>query len=253
MICEKTNERKVAILNTITKDIVLDVSRETAFNAILAKQNDLNTRFLKVKLTNEGTPISVKADTIATINAARKTGRAKSFKGTVNNDGTVTVPITSWMLKNAGTLRCDISVIDVDSEQKLTSMPFDILVDRASVTNGEISEDEDYNLLVNLLKDCEDTMKKAERVNISAEQPATGADITVTNRDGKDTTVHVDTLFAVDSWAGIQSAVRLGLGPKLFPVGHEFTVRNSDYNYDMIWRVVGHDHHKAENEHLSIL
>lgn len=238
-------------MNTITKEIVLDVARENNIHTIIAKQNDFNTRFLRVQLTNEGTPISVKADAIATINAAKKIGQAKSFKGTVNSDGTVTVPITGWMLDKAGTLRCDISVIDVDTEQKLTSMPFEIYVDKASVSDREISKDEDYSLLINLFKDCESAIENAERVNISAEQTATGADITVTNRDGEETTVHVDTLFAANSWAGRQSAVRLGLGPKLFPVGHEFTVHNSDYNYDMIWRVVAHDHHKSANKHLE--
>ena len=49
-------------------------------------------------------------------------------------------------------------------------------------------------------------------------------------------------------WSHVQEMVRLGLGPKLFPVGYEFTVYNSDYDYDMIWRVVAHDHHKVANK-----
>ena len=109
-----------------------------------------------------------------------------------------------------------------------------------SAANADISADRANN-----------AAEQAERVNIRASQTATGADITVTGRGGEETTVHIDTLFAVNSWADIRNAVRLGLGPKLFPVGYEFTVHNSDYDYDTIWRVVGHDHHKAANRALE--
>lgn len=68
----------------------------------------------------------------------------------------------------------------------------------------------------------------AENVNISATQTTTGADITVTNREGEQTTLHIDTLTAVNTWEDIKNAVRLGLGEKLFPVAYEFTTLDAD-------------------------
>lgn len=62
----------------------------------------------------------------------------------------------------------------------------------------------------------------------------------------------IKILFSEDiSWSKVQKVVRAGLGPKLFPVWNEFAIHNSDENTDIIWRVVGHDHHKAANSSLE--
>lgn len=91
----------------------------------------------------------------------------------------------------------------------------------------------------------------AENVNISATQTTTGADITVTNREGEQTTVHIDTLTAVNTWEDIKNAVRLGLGEKLFPVGYEFATLDADTTQNIIWVVRAHDHHTAANNKLT--
>ncbi len=91
----------------------------------------------------------------------------------------------------------------------------------------------------------------AEKVNISAEQTLTGATVTVTDRDGEETSVHIDTLMAVDSWIYIQNAVRLGLGESLFPVGYEFYTTDAVTGNTVIWVVVAHNHHAAANSRLT--
>lgn len=96
--------------------------------------------------------------------------------------------------------------------------------------------------------------EEAEHVNISATQTSTGADITVTDRSGTATTVHVDTLLATDTWEGKRNAVRLGLGPTLFPVGTEFTTDftiSSSTTLTLTWVVRGHNHHQAANGKLQ--
>lgn len=93
--------------------------------------------------------------------------------------------------------------------------------------------------------------QEASRVNISAEQTMTGADITVTDREGTATTVHIDTLSAINTWSDVRNAVRLGLGPTLFPVGYEFTTFDSATNRDITWVVRAHDHHTAANARLT--
>lgn len=91
----------------------------------------------------------------------------------------------------------------------------------------------------------------AENVNIKAEQTATGATITVTDREGVETSVHIDTLTAVETWEDIKNAVRLGLGATLFPVGYEFTTEDSTTGAVITWVVRGHDHHAAANGKLE--
>lgn len=103
----------------ITKEIVVDVAKKNLFQAIVAKQNDNNSRFLKVTLCNEGVKIEIPSSATAIINAERADSSSKAFAGTVNADGTVTVPLTNWMLGLDDVVRCSISVIGSD-EQKLT-------------------------------------------------------------------------------------------------------------------------------------
>ena len=91
----------------------------------------------------------------------------------------------------------------------------------------------------------------AENVNIKAEQTATGATITVTDREGVETSVHIDTLTAIETWEDIKNAVRLGLGATLFPVGYEFTTEDSTTGAVITWVVRGHDHHTAANGKLE--
>lgn len=91
----------------------------------------------------------------------------------------------------------------------------------------------------------------AEKVNIAAEQTPTGANITVTDRTGTETTVHIDTLNAVSTWADIRNTVRMGLGAKLFPAGYEFTTADSDTGVSIVWVVRGNDHHTPANSRLT--
>lgn len=91
----------------------------------------------------------------------------------------------------------------------------------------------------------------ADKVNISAAKTPTGATITVTDRSGTETSVHIDTLSGASTWAYVKQAVRLGVGPKLFPVGYEFTTHDSDTGQDIIWVVRSHDHHAPADENLT--
>ena len=58
-------------------------------------------------------------------------------------------------------------------------------------------------------------------------------------------------LTHIDNWSDIQTAVRMGLAPLLFPVGYEFTMPDSDTGNTLTWVVRGHDHHKAADESLK--
>lgn len=91
----------------------------------------------------------------------------------------------------------------------------------------------------------------AAHVDISAEQTATGATITVTDRDGVETEVHIDTLTAISTWNDVRNAVRLGLGAQLFPPGYEFEVACPNCNYTIPFVVRGHDTILAKNNKLT--
>lgn len=137
----------------VIKPITVEVSKPNVFQAIAAKQNDSNSRFLKVTFVNEGEKIYVTPSARVTINAERNDGNSNSFFGEVNNDGTVTVPIHSWILELPGYVNCDVSIIEADS--KLTSTTFTLLVEEASHGDGAVSEDPQSDALGELIKEVE--------------------------------------------------------------------------------------------------
>lgn len=123
----------------IVKELTLDVARENRIQAVLGKQYDYNSRYLKVHITNEGVPLVIAGNSVATINATRADGKSNSFLGEVNGDGTVTVPITQWMLALDDTVKCDISIVDEDG-RKLSTTNFTIEVERANYGGGDLAE-----------------------------------------------------------------------------------------------------------------
>ena len=136
----------------IIKSLSLDVSRQNRIRAILAKQFDNGSRFLNIQLNNEGEPIVVAKTSVVLINATRADGASESFWGDVNDDGSVTVPITYWMLELPGRVRCDISVIS-EQGSKLSSLGFAIEVEKTNGEGDNIGDQEDCGVLAQLISD----------------------------------------------------------------------------------------------------
>lgn len=150
----------------IIKELNVEVTKPNIFQALVAKQYDMNTRFLKVTLMDCGTRINVPAIETAkvVINAERKDGQSKGFDGVINDDGTVTVPLHSWMLALDGSVICDISVIDTatDDEKKLTTTSFTLLVEKAAYGGNDITSDPQYDVLVELMENCQAANEAAQ-------------------------------------------------------------------------------------------
>lgn len=131
----------------ITKAVNVDVAMENLPLRVVAKQNDIDSRFLKATIRNEGVPIDVPSDAVVKINVMRADKKSGAFVGTVNSDGTVTVPLTDWVLGCAGIARCSISIIGPD-EQKLTSTSFALDVDAAECPGADVTESGNYEARV---------------------------------------------------------------------------------------------------------
>ena len=142
-------------MSKIIQKINLEVAKPNLFQALVAKQNDSNSRFLNVTFMNHNEKIEVSQSATVTINANRPDGQSKSFAGEANEDGTATVPLTAWMLELAGALYCDVSIINAES-QKLTSTKFTVMVEDAACTDEDISQDEDYDILTQLIQEVEE-------------------------------------------------------------------------------------------------
>lgn len=151
----------------VINEITVDVAKYNFFNAIVAKQYDRETRFLRVHLVNDGKPLDIDPLANAVINARREDKDKKSFGGTVEADGSLLLPITHWMLELDGTVQCDVSIIR--DTQILTSTLFEIAVQYAANGTEDVSEDdENYGVLVSLIREVQ-SVKEAEAVRVAAE------------------------------------------------------------------------------------
>ena len=146
---------------TIMREITVDVAQVNRFAAIVAKQYDKQSRYLKVHITNMEQEMRIDPAAMVIINARREDDVAKSFEGVVNEDGTVTVPLTSWILGLDGTVLCDISII-VGTEVMLTTTLFELEVQQAAADDTSVSHDEDCSLLLQLINDTETVIGEYE-------------------------------------------------------------------------------------------
>lgn len=173
---------------SVTRDVSLDVTQFNHIRNIVVKQNDYNSRFLKVTLLDSEVPFQVPTTSTAIINARRVDDSSASYRGTVNADGTVTVPLTAWMLALVGIVNCSVSVIGDDA--KLTSMTFSLDVQAQENPDDNIEEDENVPILVQLISDVGELQSDYEslltnKLIKSVEYNSTNYSVVFTLVDGK--------------------------------------------------------------------
>lgn len=136
----------------ITKEITLDVSRLNRFQSIIAKQNDKDSRYLKVSVAEEGNVLIIPSSAKVTITATRPDKLSSSFLGKISEDGKAIVPLSPWMLELDGSLSCEVSIITEESVLKTTSFSVDVEPDESS-GNTDVTQDPNYDILVELIQE----------------------------------------------------------------------------------------------------
>ena len=274
----------------LTHSIALDFGRDTLPITIFAKQYDKESRFVEIVPLECGKDYTLESGVTARLQLTKPDGHTVLKTATIAN-GVIKVELTEQTLAVAGTAVAEIGLYKGNSllssqifyieikraaynpDAPASSDEYPALIDALGKVETSVSVANSAAAAANTAAMKSETAaggadtaagaansaaaaaneaaEGAENVNISAAQTTTGADITVTNREGEQTTVHIDTLTAVNTWEDIKNAVRLGLGEKLFPVGYEFTTLDADTTQNIIWVVRAHDHHTAANNKLT--
>lgn len=141
----------------VYNSIQLDLCKKNSYKAIPTKQLDINSRFLKVELLNNGSQYDFNDD-VTVILASTRNGETRAYKCTVEN-GCVVAPLTSWMLAEEGYVDCEIVLVDTASNSKLSSFAFSICVDESIYNDETISQDENYSVLLQLITDVDTAVK----------------------------------------------------------------------------------------------
>lgn len=141
----------------VYNSIQLDLCKKNSYKAIPTKQLDINSRFLRVELLNNGSQYDFNDD-VTVILASTRNGETKAYKCTVEN-GCVVAPLTSWMLAEKGYVDCEIVLIDTASNSKLSSFAFSICVDESIYNDETITQDENYSVLLQLITEVDTAVK----------------------------------------------------------------------------------------------
>lgn len=274
----------------LTHSIALDFGRDTLPITIFAKQYDKESRYVEIVPLECGKDYTLESGVTARLQLTKPDGHTVLKTATIAN-GVIKVELTEQTLAVAGTAVAEIGLYKGNSllssqifyieikraaynpDAPASSDEYPALIDalgkvetsvnsansaaaaaNAAATKAETAAggaDTAAQNATSAASVANSAASGAENVNISATQTTTGADITVTNREGEQTTLHIDTLTAVNTWEDIKNAVRLGLGEKLFPVAYEFTTLDADTTQNIIWVVRTHDYHIAANNKLT--
>lgn len=263
----------------ILQSIALDFARETLPITVFAKQYDKESRTIAISPLNNGQNYALESGTTARLQLTKADGYTVINDCTVE-DGVIMAELTEQCLVTAGVATAEIGLYK--GTALLSSQTFYIDVKKSAYDTTAPESSDEYNALVEALGEVTTSLEAigtateaaetaagnantaasaansaaqaaagAENLNARVEATATGATIYITDRAGVETSAHIDTLNAVETWKDIKNAVRMGLGSTLFPIGYEFTTLDADTENNIVWGVRAHDHHTAANTRLT--
>lgn len=169
-------------LTRLTTDISLEMTGDTKFYMVSAKQGDKATRYISAKLLNNGAEYTIPAGSRAVINIKKPDGKhvynTCSFSGS-----TVTIELTNQALAASGTAYCDVEIRTNDNTQVITSASFTIEIEESMRSDDAILSANEFTELENRvaghIKDLQDTnseVVKAESAREKAESARVAAE-----------------------------------------------------------------------------
>lgn len=161
----------------LVANLTLDTYQKNNIPPLVIPQGDYGARVIRVRITEQGRPVTVTTSEAASIVAERSgDGESKAFSGTVNEDGTVNVPVTQWMLDLPDDdVICHVVITGNDYQYSTT----EFLIEPKKKTNPtEISKDDPRQDIVTEILANESARQAAEatrRVNETGREAAEDA------------------------------------------------------------------------------
>lgn len=150
-------------LSITIPEITLDINEAVSQKLLIAHQGDTKTRYVKVKLTQNGAQITLDSSTMQAIIKASINGIVKAVNDCTISENKVTAELTAVMLDTPGTLDCEISIIE--DNKCITSAVFAIYVQQSTASDeSQITASAEYGALNAALTSIADVAEKAELV-----------------------------------------------------------------------------------------
>lgn len=144
-----------------TQEITLDINTNTAYQVVSAKQGDSGSRWVLIHLTKNNIPYSATPGNNAQFRCRKPDGHAVINPAVINNDGTITVELTSQTLAVAGRGYAD--VVESDGEGNvLSSVSFILLIMAAPDVAGNATSSDEFQKLNELVSRSDELISEAE-------------------------------------------------------------------------------------------
>ena len=167
----------------LVANLTLDTTRKNNIPPLIVPQGDYGARVIRAVITEQGKPVTVESAAAVSIVAERSgDGEALAFSGKVNEDGSVTVPVTQWMLDvPENDVTCHVVVTGSDYQYSTTSFliepqkkanPTEITPDdpRKDVVTEVLAGEKERVLAEGIRRANENARKSAEEARVRAEE-----------------------------------------------------------------------------------
>ena len=130
-----------------TQQITLDLTVPRVQN-VRCVQDDQNTRLVRIVVTNNGEPFLLNPETmIISYKVCKPDSRYIWNKTgvTINDDGTVTVDLSEQAIAITGIAKSALKI--QEGPDKISTLPFHIIVEKAVVGNDELISESESDIL----------------------------------------------------------------------------------------------------------
>lgn len=152
----------------LVANLTLDTYQKNNIPPLVIPQGDYGARVIRVRITEQGRPVTVTPSEAASIVAERNgDGESKAFSGTVNEDGTVNVPVTQWMLDLPDDdVICHVVITGNDYQYSTTEF---LIEPKKKANPTEIAKDDPRQDIVTEILANESARQAAEATRIANE------------------------------------------------------------------------------------
>lgn len=140
---------------SLAKEIIIDVEQFHVPD-VDAKQHDLKSRFLKIKLFNEAKEFNVNDRDLAFKFFARKPDGTEVFNNCTVENNFVVIELTSQTLAVAGKVKAELMITGRANGEVLTTKPFTINVIESINSQSAIESTNEYSVIMNIVKELEE-------------------------------------------------------------------------------------------------
>lgn len=124
----------------VIANLTLDTYKRNRIPPLIVPQGDYGVREVHARITSNGNFVKIEETNVVSIVATRTVDEnSLEFLGTINDDGSVNVPITQWMLTYEGEVKCSISVTMPDGQVTTNDFIIDV---QFNPNTTEISPDD---------------------------------------------------------------------------------------------------------------